>query len=193
MKYAGIVREAFKKNAVFSIKDLRILLDKNGISRPYSNLLTHNLLAKGELKRIAKGIYSFQDDVMVAGFAFSPFYYGLQEALSLRNLWEQETIPVILTPKRVRTGIRKIMGSNVLVRRIDRKMFFGFDMVKYYDLWLPVSTPEKTLIDFIYFKEHLPKQALEELKAKIDNKKLEQCLKRCSRKLKKKVKQAIGK
>jgi len=191
MKYIGIVKENFKKQPVFSIKDLRVVLAKKGIGRAYSNLLVHNFLLKGELKKIAKGVYSFQNDVMVAGFAFSPFYYGLQEALSLRNLWEQETNPVIITPKKPRTGVRKIMGFNVLVRHINRKMFFGFDLIKYYDFWVPVSDPEKTLIDFIYFKEHLPKNALKELKAKIDKKKLKQYLKKCSPKLEKKVKEML--
>ena len=51
-------------------------------------------------------------------------------------------------------------------------MFFGFQPLKFYDAWLPVSTPEKTLIDFVYFRQPLPKEALEELLKKIDGKKL---------------------
>lgn len=191
MKHVGLVRKWLKRQPVFSIKDLRVLLAKNRISKPYSNLLVHNMLKSGELHRIAKGVYSFQSDAMVSGFAFSPFYYGLQEALSLRNLWEQETNPVIITPKKIRPGLRQIMGSNVLVRRISRKMFFGFDLVKYYDFWLPVSDAEKTLIDFVYFKEHLPKEALEELAAKINKKKLGQYLKKCNSKTSDKVKKLI--
>ncbi len=191
MKHIGLVRKAFKGQPVFSIKDLRVLLAKNHISKAYSNLLVHNMLESGELHRIAKGFYSFQSDSMVSGFAFSPFYYGLQEALSLRNLWEQETNPVILTPKMVRPGLRQIMDSNVLVRHISRKMFFGFNLVKYYDFWLPVSDAEKTLIDFVYFREHLPKETVKELKAKIDKKKLNQYLKKCSPFLGKKVKKLL--
>jgi len=115
----------------------------------------------------------------------------LQEALSLRNLWEQETNPVIVTPRKVRPGLRQIMGSNVLVRRIDRAMFFGFDLIKYYDLWLPVSDAEKTLIDFIYFKEHLPKPAFEELMARIDKKKLDSYLKKCNPRTRKQVREFL--
>jgi predicted transcriptional regulator of viral defense system len=147
-KYAKLVREHFKGQPVFSLSSLRVFLAKKGPSKNYSNLLVHNLLRRGEIQRIAKGVYSFQSDASVAGFAFSPFYYGLQEALSLRNLWEQETNPVIITPKKVRPGVRRIMGSNVLVRRIKRKMFFGFDLIKHYDFWIPVSDAEKTIIDF---------------------------------------------
>lgn len=192
MKYINLVREHFKEQPVFSLSGLRVLLAKEGIGRNYSSLLVHNLLKKGEIHRITRGFYSFQDDVSVAGFAFSPFYYGLQDALSLRNLWEQETNPVIITPKKVRTGPREIMGSNVLVRRINRKMFFGFDLVKYYDFWLPVSDSEKTLIDFVYFREPLPKEALKEIKQKIETKKLNQYLTRCPLPTRKKVKKILA-
>ncbi len=187
MKYVNLVRQHFREQPVFSIADMRRFLAKKGISKSYSTLLAHNLLGQGEINRIAKGVYSFHSDPMVSGFAFPPFYYGLQEALSLRNLWEQETNPVIITPLKVRPGLRKIMGSNVLVRRIGRKMFFGFDLLKYYDLWLPVSDAEKTLIDFVYFKEHLPKETLQELKAKTNKKRLAGYLKKCSPLLAKKV------
>ena len=191
MKYVELVRKSFGKQSVFSMQSLRTLLAKKGISKGYSNLLVHNLLKKGELHKIAKGIYSFQSDPMIAGFAFSPFYYGLQEALSLRNLWEQETNPIVLTPKKVRTGTREILGSNVLVRHIGRKMFFGFELIKYYDTWIPVSDPEKTLIDFVYFNEPLSKEALQEIKAKISAPKLEQYLKKCGKKTRQKTKKII--
>ena len=188
MKYVNLVREHFGNHPLFSFRDLGIFLSKQGISKNYAFLLVHNLLKKGEIHRLTKGFYTFQNDVSVAGFAFSPFYYGLQNALSLRNLWEQETNPVILTPRKVRTGLRQVMDSNVLVRRIQRKMFFGFDLVKYYDFWLPVSDAEKTLIDFVYFKEPLPEDALSELKKKIRQKTLKSYLKKCPSFLRKRIK-----
>ncbi|MCX6799515.1 MAG: hypothetical protein NTW59_05480 [Candidatus Diapherotrites archaeon] len=141
--------------------------------------------------RVARGFYSFQTDPALAGFAFSPFYYGLQEALSLRNLWEQETNPVIITPKKVRPGLRSSMGANIVVRRISRKMFFGFGMVKYYDFWLPVSDPEKTLIDFAYFRERLPEEALREIKKSLDKKKLRGYLKKTPFLTRKKVEKML--
>ncbi|MCX6802399.1 MAG: type IV toxin-antitoxin system AbiEi family antitoxin domain-containing protein [Candidatus Diapherotrites archaeon] len=178
MKYASIVREHFSKQAVFSIRDLSIFLSTKGISKGYVRLFLHNLLKKGEIVRISKGIYSFEKDPVLWGFAFSPFYYGLQQALSLHGLWEQESIPVIITPRKVRTGLREICGSNILVRRIGRKMFFGFEMLPYYGQFIPVSCPEKTLLDFFYFREPLPESALKELLKKADGKKLNAFLKK---------------
>jgi predicted transcriptional regulator of viral defense system len=192
MKYLAMIREQFANTPVFSVRDLLVFLQKKGISRKYARLLLHNLEKKGEIERINKGIYSFKKDLMVAGFAFSPFYYGLQEALSLRNLWEQETNPIIITTKKARPGTRQIMESNILVRRISKKMFFGYEMQKYYDYWIPVSDMEKTLIDFAYFKEQLDKIALQEIKQKIDKKKLEEYLKLCPKQTRKKVEKLLS-
>lgn len=177
MKYVNSVREHFSKQAVFTVRDLLIFLDATNVSRPYAHVLLHNLLKKGELVRISRGIYSFKKDPAHWGFAFSPFYYGLQESLSLRNLWEQESIPVIITPRRVKTGIRVINGANIWIRRIQRKAFFGFEMLPYYDFHIPVSDVEKTLIDFIYFKEPLPENVLRALLDCTRREKLEAYLK----------------
>jgi len=179
MKYIALFREHFKKKPVFSIWEVRRFLAKKGITKNYSRLLVHNLVEKKEIHRITRGIYTFENDASVIGFAFSPFYYGLQESLSIRNIWEQETNPVIITTKKVRPGVRNIMNTNVLVRRIGRKMFFGFELIRHYNYWLPVSDIEKTLIDFYYFKETLPKKTLQEMKKKVNRKKIAEYLKKC--------------
>ena len=191
MKYISKVREHFDKQMVFTLRDLRIFLKKEAISVGYADLLLHNMVSKGEITRITKGVYTFNKDLEVVGFAFPPFYYGLQDALSLRNIWEQETNPIVITPKKVRTGIRQIMDSNVLVRKISRKMFFGFELIKCNNYWLPVSDAEKTLIDFVYFNESLPKDTLEELTKKVQGKKLETYLKKTPKRTRAKVERLL--
>jgi len=104
MKYTHEVREHFKAVPAFTISDIKVFLGKKGISESYLRLLVHNLLKKGEIKRISRGIYSFRSETQVVGFGFRPFYYGLQDALSLRNLWEQETNPVVITRGRYGLG-----------------------------------------------------------------------------------------
>jgi len=187
VKYINSVRGHFSEQAVFSVRDLAIFLSKKRISKEYSYLLLHNLLRKGEIVRVSRGIYSFKKDPVHWGFAFSPFYYGLQESLSLRNLWEQECIPVIITAKRVRPGLRGIAGSNILVRRIQRKAFFGFEMLKHHDCFVPVSDVEKTLLDFCYFREPLPENALKNLLFKADEKKLRTYLQKYPKRFRKTI------
>jgi len=178
MKYINAVREHFAFRPVFRIQDVKVLLNKQGPSDAYIYLLVHNLAKCGEIKRLTRGIYTFRKEAEVTGFAFSPFYYGLQDALSFRKLWEQETNSIVITPRRVRSGQRTIGGARTIVRRIDRRMFFGFDTIRFHDLYLPVSDVEKTLIDFLYFREPLRKDVLETMRGQIRKDVLKSYLKR---------------
>jgi predicted transcriptional regulator of viral defense system len=145
-------------------------------SKNYTYLLLHNLLKRGEIKRVTKGWYSQHDDPIVSVFCFKPAYIGLQEALSFHGLWEQETAVVLVTTQKARVGVRKVLESNVILRRINRKYFFGFDYLKYGDFFVPISDVEKTLIDLIYFNEIPGKDVLREIKKRMDKKKLEEYL-----------------
>ncbi len=192
MKYTDEVRNHFRCAPAFTISDMKIFLGKKGISDSYLRLLVHKMLAKKEIYRITRGIYTFRNETQIVGFGFKPFYHGLQDALSLRNLWEQETNPVVITPRNIRSGIRDFEGANYVVRRISRRMFFGFEMMKYSDFWIPVAGVEKTLIDFIYFGEPLAAQALDGIRKKINRKILNGHLKRCPAWVKKGVLDALS-
>ena len=178
MKYINAVREHFVSRPVFSIRDVKVFLNKQGPSDAYIYLLAHHLTKRGEIRRLTRGIYTFRKEAEVTGFAFSPFYYGLQDALSFRNIWEQETNSIIITPRRVRSGQRTIAGTKTIVRRINRRMFFGFNTIRFHDLYLPVSDVEKTLIDFIYFREPLRKDVLKTMRGQIREDVLKSYLKR---------------
>jgi predicted transcriptional regulator of viral defense system len=176
MTHVSELKERFTGRLIFSVNDAMAALKKKGVSKVYVQLLLHNSSKKNEIIRLGKGKYTFNKDIMATGFAFTPFYYGMQEALSLRNLWEQETNPVILTIKKIKPGVRKINSTNVVVRRLNRKYFFGFDLLKYYDFEIPVSDIEKTIIDFVYYREYISPEIIKEIKEKIDRRKLNQYL-----------------
>lgn len=168
------VREFIRSTPVFSSRDIEIKVG----NREYALLLLHNLVLKGEVKRIVKGWYTVHDDPVVSVYAFRPAYLGLQEALSLMNLWEQETNVVIITPLRVRQGLRKILDSNIVVHRISSRYFFGFEYLKYGDFTVPVSDIEKTLMDFIYFNEPIDAETLKEMARIMDKRKFNEYLRR---------------
>jgi len=172
MKYVKEFRAFFSKQPAFSTKDAFIFLKRKGINKGYFYFMLHHMLSRGELKRISRSYYTFHSDVSIVGFAFKPFYYGLYDALSIHNLWEQETNPVVITVRRIRTGLREFAGRNYVVRRIASDMFFGYEYTKYSGFWIPVSSIEKTLIDFIYFREPISAELAKIFKAKIDRKKL---------------------
>lgn len=174
--YIDSVRRFIKSTPVFRAKDVELIVGDTN----YSSLLLHNLTRRGEIKRVTRGWYTVLDDPVVSVFTFRPSYLGLQEALSLRNLWEQETNVVIVSATRVRPGIRKIMGSPVIIHRISPNYFFGFDYLKYGDIFLPVSDVEKTLIDLVYFNELPGRDVLKRILSVADMDKLRLHLKNYS-------------
>lgn len=176
-KYVADVENLFKKSPVVSAKSIRMIINKRKTVKQYAKQFIRNLILKGRIKRVAKGCYTLHDNVSVSVFCFKPSYLGLQDALSFHDLWEQEAIPVIVTARKVRTGIRNIMGNNVLIRRLSRKYLFGFDYCNQNGIYLPYSDIEKTLLDMIYFNEKLNKDVLKNIKGKIEMKKLNLYLK----------------
>ncbi|MEW5896597.1 MAG: hypothetical protein AB1668_02815 [Nanoarchaeota archaeon] len=187
IKYLNGIKELFRKSPVVNFSSIALNVQRLGGSRNYANLLVKKLVDKGDIKKIAKGYYTVHGDPSLAVFCFKPAYLGLQDALSFHNLWEQETIPVIITTRKVRPGIRKVIGTNVLVKRMDKQYFFGFELVKYYDFYLPISDVEKTFLDLLYFRQKLSKEVLDNFRKRIDKEKLKGYLKRYPKKMAKRV------
>jgi hypothetical protein len=100
---------------------------------------------------------------------------------------------VIITARKARPGIRKILGMNVLIKRLNKRYLFGFDYYEYKNFYLPYSDIEKTLIDLIYFKERLNKEMVKNIVKRIDIKKLNSYLKSYPRQIKDRVMKTIKK
>jgi predicted transcriptional regulator of viral defense system len=162
------VREFLKSTPVANLQSISALVgDKN-----YAYVVMNHLLKRGEIKRITRGYYTVHDDPSLLVYCLKPAYIGLQDAMSFHNLWEQETSPIIITSRKVRCGIRKVMGHNVLVRRISKEYLFGYEHCRHGDFSLPVSDVEKTFIDMAYFGE-IERSMVREFEKRIDRKKLE--------------------
>jgi len=167
------VREFLKNTPVANLQSISMLVG----NKNYAYVVMNHLLRRGEVKRITRGYYTVYDDPSLLVYCLKPAYIGLQDAMSFHDLWEQETPPIVITSRMVRCGIRKVMGHNVLVRRISKEYFFGYEYCRYGDFSLPVSDVEKTFIDMVYFGE-IEKSLVREFKMKVDHKKLEEYLKR---------------
>ncbi len=185
MKQIQKVRDYFTRTPVGDVGSVKKLTG----SSEYAYLILNTLLKKGEIIRITRGYYSIHKDPEVAVYCFKPAYIGLHDALSLHNLWEQETAPVIITARKIRAGARKVGSSNMILRRIGPKYFFGFVYFKSGELALPVSDVEKTFIDLFYFRE-MRNDILKLFRKKLDKKKLAAYLKKYPMKFRKKVSEA---
>ncbi len=191
-KYLKKIESLFKKSPVVGADSIkRIITEKKNVTQ-YSKQLIRNLILKNKIKKLAKGYYTIYDEVPLAVFCFKPSYLGLQDALSAYNLWEQEAIPVIITARKIRNGIRKIMGMNVLIRRIDKRYFFGFDYIKHGNFYYPYSDMEKTFIDMAYFKQQMDEELLKNFRKRISKKKLKIYLEVYPNKIRKKILNLIG-
>ena len=65
-----------------------------------------------------------------------------------------------MTTSKANAGLRGVMKSKVIVHRIDSRAFFGFaffgfEYLSFSGLFVPVSLPEKILLDFMYFQKEL--------------------------------------
>ncbi len=191
-KYLRQIENLFEKSPVVDFASIeRIIKNKKNIKQ-YTKQLIRNLVLKNKIKILAKGYYTKHDESGLVVFCFKPSYLGLQDALSIHNLWEQETIPVIITAKKARQGIRKILGNaNILIRRIDKKYLFGFEYTKQGDFYFPVSDIEKTFIDMVYFNENLSEEALKNIKKRANKKKLRQYLKKYPKRFRDKAERAL--
>jgi len=180
-KYLKRIYRLFEKSPVVDSGSIKRI-----IGSQYSKQLTHNLTERGKIIKITKGYYSIHDEPSLLVFCLAPAYLGLQDAMSHHNLWEQETIPVIITSRKVRQGMRDVMGTNVFVRRISPKYMFGLEYSGVFHT--PYSDIEKTIIDMVYFGEHISN----EVKNKANMTKLRKYLKRYPLKFRHKVLQYLN-
>lgn len=169
----------FSSYPVFTYRDVRLYMKgRKASDANLARMLSHMKRTK-RIFSVVKGAYSTRVDERVSGFAFQPFYYGMLYALSIRELWTQNSRPEIITLRKVRHKSRPAFGGDVRItlHHSRPKYFFGFDMVKLGDMSVPVSDPEKTLIDLFFYKTRLPLQEYEGVLKAVSTRKLESYLK----------------
>ncbi len=172
-KHLDRIEELFEKSPVVDINSIKRIIRYQSKHTAYAKLVISQLLKKNKIQKLAKGCYTKHHDNSLVVLCYKPAYLGLQSALSYHGLWEQETIPIILTSQKVRRGIRSISGGNVLFRNIQQQYCFGFEYYQDGTFYLPYSDIEKTFIDMIVYRQPLSEDVKKTLRKKIDQKKLE--------------------
>ena len=189
-KYSDKIGDLFEKSLVVTFDSIEMIVKDKKNVKQYTKQIIRNLIKQNKIKRIAKGFYTSHEDPSLAVFCFSG-YLGVQNALSFHNLWGQETVPMIITSRKVRQGRREVFGANVIIKKIDKKYMFGYEYYKYplenREIYIPYSDIEKTFIDMVYFKQPLDEETLENFREKINRKKLSNYLKRYPLKIRERV------
>ncbi|MCL4372651.1 hypothetical protein M1384_01145 [Candidatus Parvarchaeota archaeon] len=100
---------------MFTHRDLKLYFKNKKLKPANLTRIIAYMKSNRKLYTIRKGVYTFRKDIMVAGFAYSPFYYGLLSALTIRELWTQNSRPDIVTIRKVRQDYGE------LLKKISRK------------------------------------------------------------------------
>lgn len=150
----------FRTYPAFTYREAKIYLDGIGVNTKNLARIISYLKKTGKIGSLGKGVYTYNKDSPVIGFGYSPFYYGLLYAMSIREFWTQDSRPELVTIRQVRRTQLKTPDEKVVffTHHISADRFFGFDFIKYGEFTVPVSDAEKTLIDLFYFRVRLPLQ-----------------------------------
>lgn len=171
-KYLKKLMDLFAKSQVVTFSSIQRVITQEKKKNQYAKQFVRNQIKQGRIQRLTRGLYTSRDEASLLVYGLQPAYLGLQDALSFHDVWEQETIPIIITTRKVRQGIRKVLGTNVFIRRIKKEYFFGVEYRTTGTLYLPYSDLEKTFLDMLYFRERMDKGIITNILKKINKKKL---------------------
>jgi len=136
-----------------------MILNKNSIlkeklvSNQYAYNLLYRLSKKNELKKINKGNYTKTIDIFyIATNLFSPAYLSFWSASHFKGYSEQivNELQIVVT-KRHKTI--KFENYSLSFITFSKKLFFGFDKIKFGDNFIFVVDDEKLLIDSLLKEE----------------------------------------
>ncbi len=181
MKLGDKIINTFKDFKTFTFSDVRILLsekDRN-ISDKTIQVTISRMVRKRLIYKIVKGVFSLQERDEFSGFAFTPFYYGGLAALMIRDLIDDQVKMEVMTTRPVKRSFLEIYSgdSKIVLHHIPKKYYFGFEDIKYGNITVPVSDPEKTITDLFYYKDRLSLQDYAEILKQIKLRKLRDYLK----------------
>lgn len=118
-----------------------------GFNKSCTIVYIKRMIDKGLLFRVAKGVYTFDNDpVLYASYISPNSYISFNSALYLHKVITQiPTVIQIAVPKRVRKKVPEVEFIT-----LPKQAIFGFSKMEYkgYSIW--VADAEKALLDIIY-------------------------------------------
>jgi len=147
--------QTFHSVPVFSVLDIQ----KNFPGFESENLL--NWQKKGYLVRVRNGWYSLSDSIRslhdlyyVANKIYHPSYISLESALSHYG-WIPEAVFSVTSVTTLKTKAFESPVGSFFYRTMKPDLFFGYKILSADGLNIKIAEPEKTLLDFFYFRTDL--------------------------------------
>jgi predicted transcriptional regulator of viral defense system len=120
-----------------------------GVPDSHAKVYAYRLVQKGMAWRLSRGSISFTHDTfIIASQLIEPSYVSMHSALYLRGLIDQvPSIVEAVTTKRP-AWLRDL---GIRYRKISGKLFFGYERLARANSYVFVATPEKAVLDTVYF------------------------------------------
>ncbi|MCC5998083.1 MAG: hypothetical protein LM573_03310 [Thermofilum sp.] len=143
---------------VYSIGQLAKLVN---VPDSYAKVYAYRLVEKGMAWRLSRGVVSFTHDTfIIASQLIEPSYVSMHSALYLRGLIDQvPSIVEAVTTKRP-AWLRDL---GIRYRKISAKLFFGYERLARANSYVFIATPEKALLDTVYFGGNPDPSVLDQL------------------------------
>lgn len=144
----GIRRHGLR---LFSPLELQRVL---GISAIAARFLVHRYAKRGVFFKLRKGLYCLADqppsEFAVANRLYEPSYLSFEFALSYHHLIPEAAYVITSATSRP-TRALMAMGKTFEYHRLKKSVFTGYEPVKVGTETILIATPEKALLDTLYF------------------------------------------
>lgn len=154
MQYIEL-KEALKDFTIFSLNDI------NSIDSNFFRARLNEWQEKGYIRKVIKGYYIFSDlelneNVLleIANRIYRPSYISFEMALSYYHLIPESVYGVTSASTR-RTYKFRTPIAEFTYKTVKKKLFFGYDVVKYDDKCFKIASMEKAILDYFYINSHV--------------------------------------
>lgn len=131
---------------VFDLRQLSVLL---GVPRSHAKVYAARLVSKNWAWRPRRGTIALtNDEFLLATQLVEPSYVSMHSALYLQGLLDQ--VPVLIECVTTRQSLN-ISELGVRYRRINPMLFFGYIRLERQKSYVHAATPEKAVLDMVYF------------------------------------------
>jgi len=136
---------------LFSPRDVSLFFDVS--QRAAQGFLSYNVKG-GFIIKLKRGVYAlkknFPPDFLIANKLYEPSYVSLSTALSFHQLIPETVYSITsVTPKPTREI--EVLGRTFSYSRIKKEAFTGYEPREVFGETVLMATPEKAVVDFLYF------------------------------------------
>ncbi len=136
---------------IFTPLDAMRIMDKSEVAVRF---FLHRYTKRGALVSLKKGFYALKakmpNELEIANKIYTPSYVSLEYALSFYKIIPETVYTITsITTK----ATREFTISNIIYKynKIRKDLFFGYEPIKKGNTLILMATPEKALVDYLYF------------------------------------------